>query len=674
MAAGMPNGHGNANSDATFSNNGYSFVPYDYPFPQLSRKIKACTICRRQKIKCLMEDSGPPCRRCSERNLECVLGKNLQTIIDEKSQYLDAVFQDLEHIHGTLRTVVERMGLPEPHPLQSLSVRDSARSPTARDAPAGHDLINGSSKRPRPSGGESYGPSCDNSPKISPADEENLPHVPIHSLYRLTKLQSLRSPDGTEERHGRTIDDLISRGVVSYSDAQRLFSLYRDRLDAFMYGVGCRYQSLDELRQRSSILTVAILTVSALHDPAANSIFGICRTEFRRMIEKSIFDRQVSRDYLRALCVASYWLSDMSWMLSGHAIRRVTEGNLYNIHTRAQEEQSEEAADGVRVWYILNICDQHLATLYGRPAIVHSDLSMKGWEVFLESPIATAEDTRLASQVALLSIFGSIRELFGPDTGKPIPRAYLHQIAHFNKQLDNWVAHWSGALQEQYEHIGSFPRKGVQLHYHFAKLHLHSHVFRGLSSDSPIPHYFLDCTVAAVSAATSTIEFILTDSDVAAGVVGMPSYLHCMTAFACMFLTKVVTKYGGDLVELDKVRDLITRLIRHFRSVPVGKWHLANLMASGLEKMAETLDPNRAEQPGGSLLPEDLAANGTAGLMGPTAGLFGGDQAFAGTEGDMLFNYDMSFGLSPVFRFDPNAIGIEGLQEFPDVEYPVSRT
>lgn len=673
MGSTDPNGGGNANGDVGFGANGYNFIPYDQPFPQLSRKIKACTVCRRQKIKCLMDDAGPPCRRCAERNLDCILGKNLQTIIDEKSQYLDAVFQDLEQIHGTLRAVVERVGLPEPHPLQSLSIRDTARSPNGRDPHTGYENGNGSGKRVRVSSQDSYGPSCDNSPKISPADEANLPHVPIHSLYRLTKLQAFRSPDGPEERQGRAIDDFISRGVISFSDAQRLFSLYRDRLDSFMYGVGCRYQSLDELRQRSSILTVAILTVAALHDPAANSIYGLCRSEFRRMVERSIFDRQVNHDYLRAMCVASYWLSDMSWMLSGHAIRRVTEGNLYNIHIRAQEEQSEEAADGVRLWYILNICDQHLATLYGRPAIVHSDTSMKGWETFLESPIANAEDTRLASQVALLSIFGSIRELFGPDTGKPIPRAYLHQIAHFNKQLDNWVSHWSVTLQERYDHIGGFPRKGVQLHYHFAKLHLHSHVFRGLSSDSPIPHYFLDCTVAAVSAATSTIEFILTDSDVSAGVVGMPSYLHCMTAFACMFLTKVVTRYGGDLIELDRVRDLITRLVRQFRALPVGRWHLANLMASGLAKMAETLDPSREEQPR-QWAAEDVANHHTNGALEQTPNLFGGEASFTGVDGDMMFNYAMSFGLSPVFRFDPNSIGVEGLQEYPDVDYTAPRT
>lgn len=112
MGSTDPNGGGNANGDVGFGANGYSFIPYDQPFPQLSRKIKACTVCRRQKvrplsrpphdaarehheltlcpaqIKCLMDDAGPPCRRCAERNLDCILGKNLQTIIDEKSQYV----------------------------------------------------------------------------------------------------------------------------------------------------------------------------------------------------------------------------------------------------------------------------------------------------------------------------------------------------------------------------------------------------------------------------------------------------------------------------------------------------------------------------------------------------------------------------------------------------------
>lgn len=632
-----------------------------------------------------MNDSGPPCRRCAERNLGCTLGKNLQSIIDEKTQYTDAVLQDLEALHSVLRDVTRKVGLPEPGTLQTSALRDAAGSPQPVDR---------TSALARQ---DDHGPSCDNSPKISPEDDTNLPHVPIHSLYALTKLRALRSPDAIQGQRGRAIDDFISRGAITQEDAERLFRLYRDRLDAFMYGVGCRYQTLEELRRKSSILTAATLTVAALHDPQADNIYGICSSEFRRLMERSMFDRRVDRDYLRAMCVASYWLSDMSWMLSGHAIRRAAECNLHNSHSRAIEEQSDEAADGARLWYILNICDQHLATLYGRPAIVHDDASMQSWEAFLQSPVSGDQDRRLLSQVALLSILGSIRELFGPDKGQPIPRAYLHQIAHFNKQLDHWINHWSMTLSgelaytsiwtqscghreseaktiltlpDQYNHIGRFPRKGALLHYHFAKLHLYSHIFRGLSGDSPIPHYLLDCTAAAVSAATSTIDFILTDPDVAAGVVGMPSYLHCMTAFACMFLVKVAAKYGGGLIEPERVWDLTTSLVRHFRALPAGKWHLANLMAPGLERMAATLKLDRG--PELQQLQDDMAMRQGALDAMPVGSA--PEQQLVAPEGDLFFDYDMSFGLSPVFRFDPAALGLDagppGMQEF---DYTMAR-
>ncbi|KDN64585.1 hypothetical protein CSUB01_10773 [Colletotrichum sublineola] len=631
----------------------------EQPFPQISRKIKACAACRKHKIKCIMDESGPPCRRCVDRNLGCVLGKNLQSIIDEKTQYNQAVLQDLENLRNTLKEVTKKTDLPEPVPLQSTALQKSLESlPRSNRVARG---MNENGYNVGASGQDDYGPSCDNSPKVSPEDE-NLPHVPIHSLYALTKLRALRSPDAPDHSSPNQ-DDFIARGALRREDAERLFRLYRDRLDAFMYGVGCKYQHLDELRRKSPILTAATLTVAGLHDPDANNLYGICSTEFRRLTERSMFDRRVNRDYLRAMCVASYWLSDMSWMLSGYAIRRAAECNLHNSYTRVIEEKSQEAADDARLWYILNICDQHLATLYGRPAIVQEDSSMQQWESFLESPVSTEEDKRLASQVALLGIIGSIRELFGPDKGQPTPRAYVHQIAHFNKQLDQWIKHWSDALPEQYQHIGRFPRKGAMLHFHFAKLHLYSHVFRGLSGENPIPHHFLDCAATAISVAIATIDFILTDPDVAAGVIGMPSYLHCMTAFACMFLIKVAVKYGGDLIESGHVWNLTTSLVRHFRSLPTGRWHLANLMAPGLERMAATLKSGPSGEPDQDSRPQ--AMDGamdphTDGLM--NSGLAGSiiDAGLIGPEGEFFFDYDMSFGLSPIFQFDTSSVNTDG--------------
>ena len=334
---------------------------------------------------------------------------------------------------------MSKLGLPELPPLQSSNARDSEGSPPKEEPGA---VVN---RRPASLPERHHGPSCDNSPKATPEDE-GLPYVPIHSLYTLTKLSALRSPDNPEAQRGQAIDDFIARGSLALADAESLFALFRDRLDRYMYGIGCRYKTLDGLRRKSPILSAATLTVAALHDPKADGIYGICSAELRRLMEKSMFERRIDRDYLRAMCVASYWLSDLSWMLSGYAIRRAAECNLHNSYNQAIKEQSQEAADCARLWYILYICDQHLATLYGRPSIVQEDSSIQGWEKFLESPVATEEDKRLTGQVVLVSILRSIRELFGTDKGEPIPRLYLSHILHFRRQLDKWYERWMKEL------------------------------------------------------------------------------------------------------------------------------------------------------------------------------------------------------------------------------------
>lgn len=198
--------------------------------------------------------------------------------------------------------------------------------PTISNIPSSIQLdddVEESGRRSTTATGHGYGGlSRDASPEQAPVNA-NLSQVPIHSLYELTKLSALRSPDNIPGDHRScTTDDFIARGVVRLDDAERLYTLYRERLDGFMFAVGCPYRSLQEIRKNSPVLTAAILTVAALHDPESDQTYKICSSEFRHLIERSMFNRSVNLDYLRALCVASYWLSDMSWMLSGYAIRR----------------------------------------------------------------------------------------------------------------------------------------------------------------------------------------------------------------------------------------------------------------------------------------------------------------------------------------------------------------
>lgn len=551
-------------------------------------------------------------------------------------RFSENVASDLGRLYMAVQEMRNAIGMPELPPLQTMPLGDR---PIANAQPHLED---------------DYGPSCDNSPKLTPEDDR-LPYAPIHSLYTLTKMRALRSPETAEGSQVQPIDDFISRGKMRLEDAERLFSVYQDQLDGFIYSIGCRYSTLEELRRKSPILSAATLTVAALHDPQSNKVYGICRAELRLLIERSMLQRQVDRDYFRALSIATYWLSDLSWTLSGHAIRRATECNIHNSYTQAIKEQSEDAADYARIWSILYICDQHLAILYDRPAIIQDDWSTQNWEDILQCSFSNAQDERLMSQVELMGILRSIRQLFGPDKGESIPRVYVNQLGHFNRQLDLWIAKWTLRLPAQHPGIGGFPRKGAQLHFHFAQLYLFSHVFRGQSDT--LPSYFLDAASKAVTAASTIIDFLLTDPDVSAGIVGMPSYLLSMTAFTCMFLAKVGHKYGDGFIKSDEVLEQINRLVSHFRSLSTGKWHLANLMVGGLERMANILDPS-----GGSNQPR--FANGVNSHLIISEGHETNDpllaHALPSVDGNPYPTYDTTFGLSPIFGFDPALLDVEG--------------
>jgi hypothetical protein len=182
-----------------------------------------------------------------------------------------------------------------------------------------------------------------------------------------------------------------------------------------------------------------------------------------------------------------------------------------------------------------------------------------------------------------------------------------------------------------------------------AKLHLHSHVFRGLNGAS-VPQHFQESAAAAVAAATAIIETVLTDDAIREGLVGIPHYIHSMIAFACVFLLKIAAQYSGQYIEDTVVFDLTTRAVQQFRSTPVGKWHLVHLMAEGLDKMLakKTLTPT---------------ARGTDCVLQSMGQVSNANDNMPTTNGDSLFgdNFEdaFNFGTSSFLNFDTGTLDLD---------------
>lgn len=56
--------------------------------PTISRKVRACAACKKQKIRCDFEEGDGTCVRCKKMKLDCVVNRSLQTILDEDVEFV----------------------------------------------------------------------------------------------------------------------------------------------------------------------------------------------------------------------------------------------------------------------------------------------------------------------------------------------------------------------------------------------------------------------------------------------------------------------------------------------------------------------------------------------------------------------------------------------------------
>ena len=163
---------------------------------------------------------------------------------------------------------------------------------------------------------------------------------------------------------------------------------------------------------------------------------------------------------------------------------------------------------------------------------------------------------------------GQARDTLGSEQEMGLPLSLNTQISNYSRQLDRWLNKFS-TLFTPNPHIGDFPRKGLQMHYHFGKLHLGHHVFKGLRG-APVPVQFQSAAVMAHDAAISIFEMIIDDHQLQDALLGMPHYFHIMIAFAGHFLLEVCNKYHEQLsISLESDLGLISRVLACLRAFPV---------------------------------------------------------------------------------------------------------
>ena len=592
------------------------------------RKGRACRPCQKLKVKCDVPLGHRSCVRCSKKRLDCrfvdtgivELHEVSSNALSEQGQKIDLLRNEVQALRDALAAALNLQHPGDARGIyldgeQAAIAQASAAGPTPQMSPLTHSSFNkgiGMAMTREPS------PEVDNENDATPASVQVA--EPMGTLYEVTKLRNIRSNQANISRTGPEsvgqVEDFISRGIIGEAEAEELYNIFHTSLNHYLWvGLEQIHTSLNSVRRSSQLLTATILTVTALHIPTSAKTFDNCYQEFLALISSSMFSRYHSIDDVRALCIAAFWLSDVSWKLSGHAIRVATELGVHNAFFKAMEGD-REAFLKARLWYMLYVCDHHFSIAYGRPPMISESLQIREHEQFLRLPFADALDYRILSQVALFQIMTRIHDTFAeirlPSPphesgrehhtnstnsglrGKVLSSQHFPCMRGFNLEIDQWRIKWQ-SLQRHNNFIGTFPPKGIVLYGYFAKLQLNAFAIRGISTNrADLSTERKEFVSAAISAATSVLTFVLEEADMRRALVGTPLYVHTMIAFASAFLMNIanIKAQGFPLgkhfsIDAQLVWHNVGAMIDVLQGLVVSDRHLIKHLAAGLATMLQ---------------------------------------------------------------------------------------
>ncbi|KAJ5818575.1 hypothetical protein N7474_004166 [Penicillium riverlandense] len=613
---------------------------------QPSRKGTACSICRRLKVKCDSADRGMgTCSRCLRLQLQCVSEKKVWISAESEEKNHQPSEVVLFKLERALEDVLEKLNMP------------------ALDLYA-QPVISETLQSPQPTRQNSQEPVSSTGRR----DERDLSPGTMGSLIEATRMNGLCSQlrSVKQRRKGgmRRMDaDLIAEKLLSHKEAEEMLELFKTLLAPHLFSATISPDAtLETVRTSSTILFTAIMLVSTLHIPGRESTHEICHSRFLGLISSAIFDRFHTLDDIRGLCIAAFWEPDLSWKLSGISIRMATELNLHHAFYEVfytpdiSEDARRDSLEKARLWYLLFVLDHQSSIAYGRPPVMAELRPIKDFEVLLNSPLCTPPDRVLIAQVTCLANMSKAFQAFGLEPKRIMGGDDASVLNHsrFTEDARAWQDRWRH-LREM-DMLGG----GVDLHYYFSELVLHSLVLRGRPLDNlcDLPTSLRPLTLRAIEAAHSLLQHFIEDPGYREGIVGMPLYLHSMIAFAVVFLMKMSHRWyfiGITIDPAQRTRPLIEGIIKLLRGCKAGANHMVFSMANGFERMLK--------QASSTARKAHVTESSNAYQQGPTWIDLQGASMNGQSSGPT--NYSLEQSLNPKAHAEPNYV--DSVQLTPDV-------
>ncbi|KZP01066.1 hypothetical protein CALVIDRAFT_475249 [Calocera viscosa TUFC12733] len=609
----------------------------DSPEPRekvkLTRGSRACTVCRRLKMKCEGAENGPPCKRCAQGVHDCVFEESMRGKRNHKKQ---------EALSGKLHSLEQQLNTLQASLPPSLSAGDAPAS-TSGFSPTPSSLVHST-----PASSHLPGQSPAQLPsQPSSAPSSPLPNLPNNALNPLGLLaeaslqkhrSAQRSPSrhrggpragsaGPEPREGDALRDYFKPGpmtllpirrlvierqiqpeileFVEMEEVMDLFNIFFDNLNHHCCLLDRQFHTAPLVCSRSPFLLTAVCAIASKFYKGRDD-GGELHIRLNNVVKKLAWSTPAqgykSVEIVQAYLLLALWGTgpvqrfeqDRTWLLLGMAIRMATDLNLHRASPTSIPlsgnyvgYDDEEVRNRERTWIMCYNLDRSLSAQMGKPYSIQEDYIIRNAALWAQHPGALPADKALCGFLDYQRILSRCVEFFYAGTSDPSGLLKNCDWSTIIKAYEAQLAAWRDGFHKARECV--YRNMVSALHHHYSMLVIntfglhyareHSHV--------DIAHFFSRCYSSAVECAR-----IITQEMGPSGYLKYSPDSHfVLCSYAVITLLKLVRPefenfLPGGVDPIKNVRDAADVLAK----VAVNKYHTPALYAAFLRALINVRD------------------------------------------------------------------------------------
>ncbi|KAF8136647.1 fungal-specific transcription factor domain-containing protein, partial [Boletus edulis] len=669
--------------------------------PKSTRGARACTVCRRLKMKCVGAEQGPPCKRCLTGNHECIFEESNRGKRSSKKHEL--LTRSLRKMERTLDTVLRSIG--NPSMTSGIISRSASPAPSPATQAAQTQALLQTPSPPPQQNGPTQTVTFPSSPKLLCLPDNALNPLGLlaeaslanRRAQGITASFTARPADGdSDHRLGVASDNYFRPGPISILPLRRLyierqiqpemlsfvtteevvalFSIYFDHMNMHCHLLDQEFHTPALVCSRSPFLLTSICAIASkfyTHRPELHSRL----TELAQKLAFSVPARGYkSLEIVQAYLLLTLWGCgaveryeyDKTWLLLGMAIRMATDLNLHrktavSHDTPEARARDKEVHNRERTWLLCFALDRSTSAQMGKPHSIREDFIIRNVFQWINSSIRTPGDRALAAYVELQRIVSRSLDLLYSGTSTPsglqIDCDYLLVIKSFEQQIVAWLHDWTNAhtTLSSDEGLKDYVSTIMTFYFHYYSLVIHSFGLQNAMERSPvdIPYFFSKCHAAATAVAV-----IARDELAPRGFLRYSTDSHFVfLSYAVLSLLKCIRPEFQQYIQNEqKIIDLVKDIAAVLGDIAVNPHHTPALYSTFLRALnsARTDAPQQQSPP---QLQQQLQSQ-------PQPEIMVGDEA-AGQHDMNLFGSTMSMNGMNDFHFTSEMGPVADMSTFP---------